>query len=150
MIRTRRFSIKNSPDTPFDLKKAPLFNFNMSPKISFNFEKDTILINWTVTTTVVQTKEELMSILTDFEFEVKDLKTHVKPDNSINAQFLRILTGISISTMRGIILEKVSNSILAKEAMPIIDPAVFFKDENKDIKAPKKIVKRKRIKKSSV
>ena len=150
MIRTRRFSIKNLPDTPFDLKKAPLFNFNMSPKISFNFEKDTILINWTVTTTVVQTKEELMSILTDFEFEVKDLKTYVKPDNNINAHFLKILTGISISTMRGIILEKVSNSILANEAMPIINPAVFFKDENKDIKAPKKIVKRKRIKKSSV
>jgi hypothetical protein len=104
----------------------------MTPRIGANPQEGIVIIDWIIKISVFETKEQVASINTEFRFEVEELDKFVKQESgefNLNTQFLKILTGVSLSTMRGIILEKCSGSLIIKEVMPIVNPDIFFVDD---------------------
>ncbi len=131
-IQTTLFSLKE-PTKKFDQSNSQAVNYTVSPIIKYNFTDDIVLIVLNVDAIINETQEVILNISTNFFFKVENLKGFVTPKKGNPKEFdaskgmLTMLMQISIGTMRGIIMERCSQSILRIQFMPIMDTNTFFK-----------------------
>ncbi|MEN3322234.1 hypothetical protein VP395_00715 [Mariniflexile soesokkakense] len=85
------------------------------------------------------TSEAGAHFVLDFHFKIEDLKNHyeLKEDNAIIflGVFIATLLGISFSTARGIIYERISNTNMQGIILPIVSPQKMLvqkKEESKN------------------
>ena len=84
-----------------------------------------------------ETKEEVLSIETLFFYKAENLNNYITEDKEKGWKFkdkrhlglLTTLIGISISTMRGIMIEKSKGTLLDGKMLPIINPNTFIKNQ---------------------
>lgn len=119
-------------------KTAVSVNYNIEPKIGFRLELSQMIVTLEVTAMIISTKESFFKASSTFVFEIANINDIVQKssDNVLSFKdvnqkkpFIASLIGIAYSTMRGIIIEKGSGTILQTEFMPLIDPNVFIKEQ---------------------
>jgi hypothetical protein len=115
-------------------------NYSVSPRINFNVESELIVVTMSIQAIKDGANEAIMSIENVFVYNAFDLKKYIvledekineyKFKNEKDESLLTILIGISLSTMRGIIYEKTSGTLLQNAPLPIMDPSVFVRKKN--------------------
>ncbi|MDO5968668.1 hypothetical protein Q4Q35_02500 [Flavivirga aquimarina] len=69
----------------------------------------------------------------DFQFKIKDLADYYEKDNKepvFDGLFISTLMGISFSTARGIIFERLSKTNMRNVILPVVSPSkLLFKDQ---------------------
>lgn len=136
-ITTNRFSLK-LPSKDIDPEKVIELEIkhNLSPIIKYKVDNDLIIIILKVSTFIQETDEVVMEAETAFVYHALNLKEYLEHDKEKNAwKFLDVrneallltLIGISLSTMRGILHERVRGTILESAPIPILNPANFLK-----------------------
>lgn len=133
-IFTSKFNF-NNPVKSF-IAKPGISNYNIDPKVGCNIDTNQFFVILNISSKIVETDETFFNSSTTFLFEMNNLKDIIeKNENNLvifkhkeqEERTLLSLISISYSTMRGIILEKGSGTILQTEILPIIDPNVFIK-----------------------
>jgi len=137
-ISTHKFTF-NNPQLEFDISSFQI-NYKITPEIRSNVLTDRLFISLTIEAIIKETEEKISEIMTVFTYQIKNFKDFVTIEpNTENWDFIDkkhiglivTLIGTSISTTRGILLEKTNGTILQNKPMPIINPSVFLeKDKN--------------------
>jgi hypothetical protein len=129
--------IYNLPIKKFDSEKIKeIVNYRVKPGIHLRLDRDNIIIRVDVQAVIKDTDEMVMNIITDFAFHVPELNKHMeqreKDGNKymafkkpINNGLYTLLIGVSYSTMRGILTEKVKGTPLDTTFLPVVDPHIF-------------------------
>lgn len=111
-------------------------SYTVTPIITSNTDIDKVFIRLNVIGTLVNTNDQIVSIETLFVFHIKDLKKYVTIEKEGNIfpvehrPLLFNLINISISTVRGILIEKLNGTVLSSKIVPIINPYTFYKEPN--------------------
>ncbi|MFZ2283071.1 MAG: hypothetical protein WAV86_04285 [Lutibacter sp.] len=138
-LNLRFAGIKVSKYSQYDLEEEfkkdekPLVEFqsNFQFKVLENEEKVACLV--TVKIVMIETREEFAELQVENIFEIKPFKDLIisKADNGFNIPdaVLHNLVSLSISTVRGILSEKLKGTIAQNEIYPLINPATIFKKE---------------------
>ncbi len=134
-------------------KRPESFNisYNVNPLITTNVSSDTVSIRIKLIGEIhgvnngLPFKEDGIFLDNLFVFKVKDLKNHVVTQEDGTDVFqekyqpmLLTFVTISISSIRGILYEKLRGTIFHDKILPIIDPNVFFKKIEKNESADSK------------
>jgi hypothetical protein len=115
-------------------------NYNVTPNIAVSLERNEIIVTMSVVGTLTQTKEDFFNASTRFIFLLQNLSSILgkKEDNTVQFKdkvqeknLITSLIGISYSTLRGMIIEKGSGTILQMEFLPLVDPQIFLKNNLK-------------------
>ncbi len=118
-------------DKDFDKEKKPLVEFqsNFQIKVLKNEEKLACLV--TVKIIIIETREEFSELQVENIFEINPLKSIIKSksENSydIPDAILHNLISLSVSTVRGILSEKLRGTFAQNEIYPLLDPVALFK-----------------------
>lgn len=121
----------------FDPNSFPV-GYHIDPKIGINIPMSHITVTLIITATIIPTKESFLKTTSLFVFEIAKINdiAEIGQNNTVafknikdKKPFLASLIGISYSTMRGIIMEKGSGTILQSNFLPLIDPNTFIKDQ---------------------
>lgn len=138
-LNLRFAEIKVSKYSQYDLKKEfkedvnPLteFHSNFQFKILEKEERLSCLV--TVLIKIIETKEDFAELQVENTFEVRPFKDVVKLKETgvydIPDDILHNLVSLSISTVRGILFEKLKGTIVQNEVYPLINPTSFFENE---------------------
>ncbi|TXE16498.1 hypothetical protein ES731_13890 [Psychroflexus gondwanensis] len=120
----------------FDLSNKPFVNFisNFGFKITPGENKISCFIN--VEMKIIETNEAFAELKVENIFEIKPMSLISKPNNKggydIPNDILRTIVTISISTVRGILSEKLKGTVIQNEIYPLINPSSIFEQiENK-------------------
>lgn len=137
-IKSNRFNF-STPKGKFVVEEVKI-DYTINPTIKYNIEEDLIFIIINVIAKINDTEEIILDSENTFIYHAKDLKTFMEPledtkswkfkDQKDEGLIVTIL-GISISTLRGILYEKSRGTILELKLIPIVNPSVFIKTENK-------------------
>lgn len=116
----------------FDNEKKPLVQFqsNFNFQVLEDTEKISCLID--VKILILETEEVFAELKVENIFEIKPFTDIIKPNSNKNGfnipdAILINLVSISISTVRGILSEKLKGTIVQNEIFPLIDPLSIFK-----------------------
>lgn len=136
-LSLRFAEIKVSKYSQFELEKH--FNKENKPLVEFqsNFqfrvieEEEKIACLIAVKLIIIETREEFASLQVENIFEINPLKEIIKSksENSyeIPDSILHNLASISVSTVRGILSEKLKGTFAQNEIYPLVDPVSLFK-----------------------
>uniref|UniRef100_UPI00404A92AE hypothetical protein n=1 Tax=Gelidibacter sp. TaxID=2018083 RepID=UPI00404A92AE len=137
-LNLRFAEIKVIKYSQFDLEKdfkkddKPLIEFqsNFQFKVLELEEKISCLVS--VSIVMIETKEEFAELKVENVFEIKPFKdvvmSKIKNSYEIPNEILHNLVSISISTVRGILSEKLKGTIVQNEVYPLINPASLFEN----------------------
>lgn len=133
-IQTNRFNFSSPKiNIPFDEVNV---DYNITPIIKYNIKDDLILVGVNVKAKISGAEENILDAESTFIYHAKDLKTFMEPLEDTNTWkfldakhegLLVAILGISISTLRGILYEKLRGTILELKLIPIVNPSTFFK-----------------------
>ena len=138
-LNLRFAEIKVTKYSQYDLEKD--FKKDEKPFVefqsSFNFKvlekEERLSCLVTVAIIIIETKEEFAELKVENIFELKPFKDVIKSksENSydIPDAILHNLVSLSISTVRGILSEKLKGTIVQNEVYPLIDPTSLFKNK---------------------
>jgi hypothetical protein len=130
-------------DTPTKLASLDDFNvsYHIAPVITSSVEREFIYIRLTVSGKIKETEEDILSIDALFTFRIPgliDFVTIKDPKTKdwdfkvpTNRNIILSMINVSVSTMRGILLEKLRGTILHSKPLPLINPKVFVAGESK-------------------
>lgn len=122
-----QFNISNE----FDKEKFPLVEFttNLNFRVIESEEKIVFTIN--VIIRLIETTDIVAELTVDIDFAVNPLADFLvlkEGRQEINTQLLINLATISVSTVRGILFEKLKGSIIQNEIYPLFNiPKLFSK-----------------------
>jgi hypothetical protein len=106
-------------------KKQKRHHLNVAHKLAHNLKEERIKLELLFSFENKQ-KEPLIFFQIDFHYQIKNLSNYydLKSENHpvFIGSFLATLLGISFSTSRGIIFEKLKNSGISNTLLPIISP----------------------------
>ncbi|GHC65836.1 hypothetical protein [Ulvibacter litoralis] len=135
----RYAEINVSKYSQFDLEKK--FNKDEKPLIEFqsNFqfrvekEEDKLVCIVNVKLIVLETKEHFAELKVENSFNIKPFEEVVKIEDDdtydIPDPVLHNIVSLSISTVRGILSEKLKGTIAQNEVYPLINAASLFQDK---------------------
>jgi hypothetical protein len=130
LIKYSQFDIEKEFDT--EAKGLIEFQSNFNFKILFKEEKIVCIVD--VKLVINETKEEFAQIKVENYFNVDPFKEVIKeksPNNyDIPNPLLHNLVLLSISTVRGIMSEKLKGTIAQREVYPLINIDNLFKNKN--------------------
>jgi hypothetical protein len=118
-------------------------NYTINPIITSSVELETVYIRIKLIGQLlgihnnVALSEEVVTLETLFMYKIKELKNYIitKDDKDVFDEkyqpILAMLTGIGVSTTRGILYEKVHGTLYDDKILPVIDPNIFFKKIDK-------------------
>lgn len=111
------------------------FPIEIGTGVHFNEKEKLIIINLHVKVFINDQKEQLLSeIVTQTVYEIENFEEVVEkksPNEYVSPDImLHTLVGISLSTTRGIFLEKNSGNFLHKIFIPIVKPGDLLKNKN--------------------
>ena len=146
-ITTIKFGFE--PINDAELRKNYLLDYNILPSISRSTVSDHILIRLIVEGIIKQNGVKVISLEVLFEFKINngiDLllpngKNKNYPFTEIPQTLITFLS-ITLSTTRGILLEKLKGTIYHHKFIPVMDPKLFFVNPLKADKI-KKVAKKK-------
>ncbi len=139
-LNMRFAGIKVSKYSQYDLEQdfvkehTPLVEFQTN--IAFNvFEKEEKLgCLVTVKIIIIETKEIFAELKVENIFELKPFENIINSKTEgkykIPDTILQSIASLSISTVRGILSEKLKGTIVQNEVYPLIDPSLFFKKKD--------------------
>jgi hypothetical protein len=143
LIRLRLVSVLtdsfyiNKPKSLHSIKDGTDFEFTITPLFGFNFEKGEVKTTIDVRTKFKETKEEVSSLVINFIFQLENLKDFIEGEISegfkVKDSLLKLLIGTSVSTARGVLIEKYAGTYLQRTILPIIDVNTFFKSQKKQL-----------------
>lgn len=127
-IKITQFSQFNIT-TNFDVSKSPLVEFqtSLNYKAIENEEKVVCFLN--VKIKIIETNEYFAELKSEIIFNVTPISNvvrNVNDNQEIDTQLLHDITSLSISTIRGVLFEKLKGSIIQKEIYPLIDLSKLF------------------------
>lgn len=114
----------------FDKKKFPLVQYqtNLSFRVDNDNEKIVCIVQ--VSIRLVETEELFAELIVETSFLVSPLKKLVKLNDdgkeSINTVVMYNLASVSVSTIRGILFERLKGSLIQNEIYPLTDLAKMF------------------------
>ncbi len=122
-IKTNSFSEVNLSEDEIDNFKATDIEFRIKPSFGFNDELHAVKVNYAIS--YLYNDTEILKIDVDTVFE------YINNDNfnSRDRGFLASILGISLSTIRGIILNRTIGSFLNNIYLPIINPTEIIEDQ---------------------
>ncbi|MEH6618510.1 hypothetical protein [Maribacter arcticus] len=117
----------------FDGKAIPLIEFQSNFQFKVLADEEKLICIVTVKLIILETKEEFAELKVENVFNIQPFNEIIKlkPDNShdIPNPVLHNIVSLSISTVRGILSEKLKGTIAQREVYPLMNvPALF---ENK-------------------
>jgi len=118
----------------FDNEKKPLVQFQSKFQFQVYEDKEKISCLIDVKILILETEEVFAELKVENIFEIKPFNEIIKPNsdkdgfNIPNAILINLVT-ISISTVRGILFEKLKGTIVQNEIYPLIDPLNVIKNE---------------------
>lgn len=142
-LNLRFAEIKVSKYSQYDLEKdfkkdaKPLIEFqsNFQFKVLEKEERLSCLV--TVLIIIIETKEVFAELKVENVFEIKPFKDVVKSKTEdsydIPDAILYNLVSLSISTVRGILSEKLKGTIVQNEVYPLVDPISLFDSKKTDL-----------------
>lgn len=127
-IKITQFSQFNIT-TDFDVTKSPLVEFqtSLNYKAIENEEKVVCFLN--VKIKILETNEYFAELKSEIIFNVTPISNvvrNVNDNQEIDTQLLYDITTFSISTIRGVLFEKLKGSPIQKEIYPLIDLSKLF------------------------
>ena len=136
-LSLRFAEIKVSKYSQFELEKnfnkenKPLVEFQSNFKFRIIEDEEKVACLVTVKLIIIETREEFSSLQVENIFEINPLKEIIKSkaENSyeIPDSILHNLVSISVSTVRGILSEKLKGTFAQNEIYPLVDPVSLFK-----------------------
>ena len=124
-LETIRFEIKEvaTPNTND-------FKLSVSHKIMHNLKDERLKVLLSILLTEESENEALTDF--DFHFNIKELKSFYKLNENgtpiFSAILIATLLSIAFSTARGVLYERLSNTIFIKALLPIISPQKMLAD----------------------
>ncbi|MFH1321485.1 MAG: hypothetical protein ABII90_12650 [Bacteroidota bacterium] len=138
-VKTTDFKLSH-PRKKYDAKKEATVKFSVEPLINAIIQNDgKYILGIRIHCSIIETGELFCEITTQFKFLIINFKkqlTKTQGGYYADIGLVSILLAISLSTTRGILIEKSYNTILQKECLPIMNPSAFFSEAAK--KLPKK------------
>jgi len=129
-IKVVRFS-QSELTKSFELDKFPLVEYQTNFDIRVNETDEKIVSIVSVTITVIETAEIFAELIVETSFDVNPIKevTTLKNDGKydVNGLVLYNIASVSLSTIRGILYEKLKGSIIQNEIYPLADLSKVFK-----------------------
>lgn len=132
----RYSNIKVSKFSQYDLKESynkerqPFANFLSNFKFDVTPENNKISCLVSISISLVETSELFCELEVQNDFEIKELndikRNDIKGKIDLPIELMRTLISLSISTVRGILSEKMKGTIIQGEIYPLIDPATLF------------------------
>lgn len=122
-IDIQKVQINSDSEHSIALEKL---SFQLNPELIIDVRKKVIRIKLGIEIGEIEKKKEpLASFIFSFAFLVNQIKNFVKSEKNISlpGNFLLQLLNISVSTSRGIILEKTRNTVLEGDFLPLINTA---------------------------
>jgi hypothetical protein len=119
--------------TDYDKNAYPLVEYQSDFNFNVVENEDRVVCTIVVTIRIIETQENFAQLTTEFNFEVLPLdKLVVKRDNvvDINNNLLYTVGSIAISTVRGILVEKLRGSIIQNDVYPLMDLVQLFQQSN--------------------
>jgi hypothetical protein len=107
-------------------------NYNIEPLITSNVEQDKLFVKLKVKGILKSSQEQILSAESVFVFNIQNLKQYLtakKGEDLFQPAFqphMADFLGISISTLRGILIEKLSGTSLGRKFIPVVNPNSFF------------------------
>ncbi len=131
-IKITQFSQFNIT-TNFDVSRSPLVEYqtNLNYRVIENEEKVVCLLD--VKIKLIETNEYFAELKSEILFHVTPINNVVRNFNDnqeINTQLLHDITSFSISTIRGVLFEKLKGSVIQNEIYPLIDISKLFPNTN--------------------
>lgn len=131
VVRFSQFELLES----FDNSKLPLVEFQTSFDFKVIEEEDKINSIITVKIKVIETNEYFAELIVETSFFVSPIKSVVtKAENGnydVKGVVLYNIGTVSLSTIRGILFEKLKGSDIQKEIFPLADLSKMFLVNNK-------------------
>ena len=138
-LNLRFAEIKVSKYSQYDLEndfkkdEKPFVEFQSSFNFKILEKEERLSCLVTVVIIIIETKEEFAELKVENIFELKPFKDVIKSksENSydIPDAVLHNLVSLSISTVRGILSEKLKGTIVQNEVYPLIDPTLLFNNK---------------------
>ena len=135
----RYAEINVSKYSQFDLEKKfskdekPLIEFQSNFQFRVEKEEDKLVCIVTVKLIVLETKEDFAELKVENSFNIKPFDEVVKIEGNdtydIPNPVLHNIVSLSISTVRGILSEKLKGTIAQNEVYPLINAASLFQDK---------------------
>lgn len=132
-INTSKFS-QFDLEKEFDKTEEPLTNFNSSFQFKVEPTTETVSCKVSVKVSIIETKELFCELIVENDFIVKPLNEIIRGKHDeiegdsygLPTEVLRTIVSLSISTVRGILYEKLKGTIIQDEIYPIINPSTLF------------------------
>ena len=119
----------------FEKSKKPLVSFESSFKFDIKPEEDKISCIANVEVKIIETNELFAELKVENVFELKPMSEIIKPNDKnqfdIPNDILHTVVSLSISTVRGILSEKLKGTFIQHEVYPLINPAILFEKNEK-------------------
>lgn len=114
----------------FDKEAKPLVNFNSNFQFKVLPDEERMNCIVSVIVSIIETGEPLCELNVKNAFDVKSLakivKTKKNGEFDVPTDILSTIVSLSISTVRGILHEKLKGTIIQGEVYPLINPSAIF------------------------
>lgn len=119
----------------FDETKFPVVEYQTNFDFKVVEEEEKIISIITVKIKIIETNEYFAELIVETSFFVSPINTIVtKTENQkydVKGIVLYNIASVSLSTIRGILFERLKGSIIQKELYPLADLSGVFLEENK-------------------
>jgi hypothetical protein len=114
-------------DIPATVQANSIEDFNLKNELdlALNLENQLIRANFIISiiTQSAETKQEAKATFhLSYIFKIQNIKDFIDDNNVINRTLTNVIAGIGFSTSRGILMERLANTVFNKFILPIIDP----------------------------
>lgn len=116
----------HTPDKPIDSDMA--FNFDVKLHHRVDFEENVLSISSEVNITGNDKKTKFGRFVGRCIYHIDDIKKYKKSDSDqleLPMDFVALLNGISLSTLRGMMFMAYRGTILHNAVLPLIDPRIL-------------------------
>jgi len=145
-VKSEEINFKEPDSALIDFFNDDNLKINIGLNFSFNLAKELLGCHITISYEYVSDSDEVIFKLLDykgvFEFEVHNLAKIVSVAENGSTVFpnhlLAIVTGVSVSTSRGIIIAKTAGSFINKFYLPILHPDDLVKNFQNNLEAQSK------------
>ncbi len=131
-IKTLNYSQFDLMET-FNPKTSPLAEFQSNFQFRVLEEDEKIACLTSIKVLVLETKEEFAEIKVETFFDIRPFKEIIKKHSENKFEIPNIImhniASISISTIRGILFEKLKGTIMQNEIYPLVDLSKTLKQE---------------------
>lgn len=137
LIQTNNFSFR-TPKENIDEKGE--IAYTLTPLIKYDLKNSFIIVVITAKIYIKGKEEILSDSETVFVYNIVNLKDYMETNEETNISLYKdkkhealnlTLVGMSISTLRGILFEKLQGTILENQPLPIMDTRIFFPQTDK-------------------